>query len=166
MRATRFFDRTTIIAFALISVFFIFSVAVPSFAHAQQEVVQNLNAASAEAGLGTSSLGTIVARILRIFFGILGVIALGLCLYAGFKWMTAQGDAKQVDEAKDILKNGVIGLIIIFSAFGISEFVMTKIFGATGLGLKGITAGDSADSTPSFLAGYSGGRSGGGLWLP
>lgn len=163
MQRARFFDTTTILLFAFWGVFFVYVLVllvVPepaAAATAAEEALQTLSATNAEAGLGTSSLGSMIAKILRIFFGLLGVVALGLCLYAGFKWMTAQGDAKQVDDAKNILKNGVIGLIIIFSAFGISEFVMSKIFGAKGLGLKGITAGGGGNTTPSFLSGYSGG---------
>lgn len=153
MRFVHLFGTKTIFTFTLLSVFFIIGV---DIAHAQ-ELVQNLGEVNKEAGLGTASLGTIVARIIRIFFGILGMIAISLCIYAGFKWMTAQGDAKQVDEAKEILKNGIIGLLIIFASFGISEFVMSKLFGATGFKGGGGNSGDSGESSPSFLNGYSGG---------
>lgn len=160
MRDVRFFKAKTIFSVTRLSVFFLFSIFlggifVAHTVHAQQ-IVQNLNSVGDAAGIGTSaSLGTIIARILRIFFGILGAVALVLCIYAGFKWMTAAGDEKKVEDAKNILKNGVIGLVIIFAAFGISEFVMTKLFGATGLN-TGVGTFQDTGSDGGLLVGYSG----------
>lgn len=123
-----------------------------------QEVVQNLSAVGQTAGFDTStSLYSLVGKIIRVFFGILGAIALVLIIYAGYKWMTSGGEEKGVDEAKNILKNGVIGLIIIASAYGITEFVMSKLLKSTGTGLKGGSSqGGEGDTTPSYLAGYNG----------
>ena len=59
--------------------------------------------------------------------GLLGIIAVVLIIYAGFLWMTARGESAQVDKAKDILKNALIGLIIITMAYGITAFVLNAI---------------------------------------
>ncbi len=120
-----------------------------------QDVVQNLSAVGESAGLGTAGLYTIIGRIIKVFFGILAAVALVLIIFAGYKWMTAAGDEKQVEDAKSILKNGVIGLAIIASSFAITQFVMSKLTGATGTGLKGGSFA-GGESTPSYLAGYSG----------
>lgn len=127
-------------------------VAHPAYA---QEVSQNLSAVGQAAGLGTTGLYTIIARIIKVFFGILAAVALVLIIFAGYKWMTAAGDEKQIDEAKNILKNGVIGLVIISLSFAITQFVMSKLTGATGINLKGGSfAGE--ETIPAYLAGYSG----------
>lgn len=156
MRDIRFFEKSV----SKISLIFVFSifllgifVAHPAFA---QDVVQNLNAVGEEAGLKSVGLITILARIIRIFFSILSIIAILLVMYAGFQWMTAAGDEKKVEDAKNILKNGVIGLIIIFLSFGISEFVMSKLNGAAGLKLKGGSLAGDDGSSSSFLSGYNG----------
>lgn len=120
-----------------------------------QDVVQNLSAVGESAGLGTTGLYTIIGRIIKIFFGILAAVALVLIIFAGYKWMTAAGDEKQIEDAKNILKNGVIGLAIIASSFAITQFVMSKLMGATGTGLKGGSFA-SEDTTPAYLTGYSG----------
>lgn len=85
------------------------------------------------AGLGeqTKTLPEIIGSIINIALSLLGLIFLGLALYAGFKWMTAQGDSKEVDAAKDTLKNSVIGLIVIMASYALSNFVISQFYNAT-----------------------------------
>lgn len=121
-------------------VLFLFVVGAPAMVHAQGAILQNLEAAGGGAGLGTQSIYALVGKIIRIVLGTLGIIAIGITIYAGFLWMTARGKEDQIEKAKDILRNGVIGLVIIFSAFGITEFIMSKLLNATG------TSGEITDS--------------------
>ena len=93
---------------------------------------QYLKKTGEEAGIRTSaSAPEIVGRIINIALSLLGLVFLGLALYAGFKWMTAQGDSKEVDAAKDTLKNSVIGLIVIMASYALSNFVISQLFTAT-----------------------------------
>jgi len=48
-------------------------------------------------------------------------------LYAGYHWMTAQGDEKKVDKAKDTITRAVIGLIVTVGAYAITYFVIQKL---------------------------------------
>ena len=59
-----------------------------------------------------------------------------MIIYAGFEWMTAQGDEKKVDKAKDTLTRAVIGLIIIIAAYSITYFVFTSLPGGEENNLK------------------------------
>ncbi len=79
---------------------------------------------------GSSDPRTIAARVINIALGILGIIAVLLIVYAGFKWMTAGGDEEKITDAKKILKNGVIGLAIILSSWAIATFILNKLGGA------------------------------------
>ncbi|MFA4942040.1 MAG: FISUMP domain-containing protein [Patescibacteria group bacterium] len=74
----------------------------------------------------------IAARIINVFMLLLGVIAVSLVIFAGFKWMTSNGNEENVEAAKKILKNAVIGLAIILSAWGIVTFVLGRLLGDTG----------------------------------
>ena len=56
---------------------------------------------------------------------IVGSIAMILLIVAGFMFMFAQGEQQQVDEAKDIVKYAVIGLILIFLSYLITIFVQS-----------------------------------------
>ncbi|MFH2063126.1 MAG: DUF4215 domain-containing protein [bacterium] len=83
-------------------------------------------------GLGTSDIRTTAATIVSYFLGLLGLLAVLIVLYAGFLWMTAGGNDDQVGRAKKLMTNGVIGLVIIMSAFAIAQFVLRAIVSGTG----------------------------------
>ena len=72
-----------------------------------------------------------VASIINFLLGFLGVIAVVLVLWAGFKWMTAAGDEQQISTAKKILAGGVIGLAIVLVAYAITAFVIDQLLEAT-----------------------------------
>jgi len=84
--------------------------------------------------LSAQSPLTTATTIISFLFGFLGFLAVCLILWAGFIWMTSGGNEDKVAQAKKILKNGVIGLIIILSAWGIAYFIISKILSATGGG--------------------------------
>jgi len=71
---------------------------------------------------------TITVKIINIAFGFLGVIALAIVVYAGFLWMTSEGQEDKIEKAKKILKNGLIGLAIILASWGIVSFVFRALF--------------------------------------
>ncbi len=84
-----------------------------------------INAYNSQVGAGaakdqiTNKVGGIVALILSF----VGIIFLILTIYAGLMWMTAQGNSGQVDKAKDLLINAIIGLVIVSAAYSITVFV-------------------------------------------
>lgn len=73
----------------------------------------------------------VVVQIIKILLGFLGILAVIIVLYAGFTWMTAGGNEEKVGEAKKMLTAGIIGLIIIISAYAIADFVITTLYEAT-----------------------------------
>ncbi|MBI1961231.1 MAG: hypothetical protein HYS45_00845 [Parcubacteria group bacterium] len=83
--------------------------------------------------VGTSTnLKQDIADIVNILLGFLGILAVVIILYAGFKWMTASGNEEQVGEARKMLLQAVIGLVIIMAAWVITNFVVQNIGGAVG----------------------------------
>lgn len=108
----------------------------------------------AETGLGSEDPRIIVAKIIRIFLGFLGVIALILIMYAGWLWMTSQGNEEKITQAKKILSSAIIGLLIILSAMGIVTFIMEKFLGATNGGDGGDGGGGG---TPGGIGALGGG---------
>ena len=68
-----------------------------------------------------------IAQVINIALGFLGVIAVIIIIYAGFKWMTAGGNEESVTEARKMILQAVIGLVIIFSAWIISTFVFDRL---------------------------------------
>jgi len=102
---------------------------------------QNLQTIGSTAGV-TTSLPDLIGRIIYILLGTLGVVFLGILLYAGYLWMTAGGEEKKTAEAKNWIKNAVIGLIIIASAFAITNFIMSQLQAVIeGGGVSGVAPG-------------------------
>lgn len=81
--------------------------------------------------LGKEDIRLTIAKIIRIFLGFLGILALGLMLYAGYEIMTSAGDPNKVERGKKILLNTAIGLLIIFASFAIVQFFIMKLSEAT-----------------------------------
>lgn len=77
-----------------------------------------------------NSLPRAVGRVISAVLGLVGVILLCIMVYAGFLWLTAGGDDGQVDHAKNLIKNGVIGMAITLSAFIITNFVVNQLTSA------------------------------------
>ncbi len=73
---------------------------------------------------------TIVGRIINVGLGFLGVIAVGLIIYAGFLWMTSAGEEDKISQAKKLLTSAVIGLGIVLASWAIATFIITRLSGA------------------------------------
>ena len=86
-----------------------------------------------EAGvnLGQQDLKKSIAGIINVILGFLGTLAVLIILLGGFKWMTSQGSSDKVDEAKKLIGEGVVGLVIIFAAYAIAAFVLNQLYTAT-----------------------------------
>ncbi len=65
------------------------------------------------------AIGSIIGAILSF----IGVIFLILMIYSGFLWMIARGNAEKVDQAKTILTEATIGLVIVVAAYAITAFI-------------------------------------------
>lgn len=69
------------------------------------------------------TIGGVVATVIKAALGFLGIIFVIIIIINGFKWMTAGGNEDKVKEAKDSIKNAIIGLIIVVAAYAITYFV-------------------------------------------
>jgi len=106
-------------------------------------------------GLGTVDLKVLIARIVRIILGFLGIVAVIINIYAGYLWMTSQGEEEKITKAKKILLNGIIGLVIILSAYLIVSYVINSFTEAIGNG------NEQVDNRNDYI--YNGEALGGGI---
>ncbi len=102
----------------------VFSAAHPALA---QSAASQLATSATAAGASDVSLPIIIARVIRVFLGTLGIIFTIVVLYAGWIYMTAQGDDTKLKKAKDMIKNGVIGMILCTTAFTITTFILNSL---------------------------------------
>ena len=76
-------------------------------------------------------LTVIIGRIINVVLSFCGIILLCYFIYAGFLWMTASGDSKKVDKAKDILKNAIIGMLVLVTSYALSSYVLSALTAVT-----------------------------------
>jgi hypothetical protein len=65
--------------------------------------------------------------LINLVLSFLGLVAVVIVLIGGFKWMTAGGNEEKVGSAKKLLIGGLIGLVIVLLAWGISSWVLQTI---------------------------------------
>ena len=95
---------------------------------------------------GDCSLNDFVQFAINIvtwIYGIVGSLALLYFVYGGFTFLISAGKSEEVNKGKDIIKNAVIGIIIIFTSWIIINFVLTT------LGYDGLKTWDKGTWTPS-----------------
>ncbi len=119
------------LVFVLLVSFFVILTPLPALAAGDY----GLSATADAAGLKTNkSIPQLVGQIVGAGLSLLGLVFLGLMLYGGFRWMTARGDTKSVETAKDTITNAIIGLAIIVGAYAITDFAINAVVGASGGG--------------------------------
>lgn len=104
--------------------------ALAKIASAQTAGLGNLT--NAGVNLGNQDLITTIAKVINIGLGVLGVVAVLLIIYAGFIWLTSQGNEEKIGQAKKILSGAVIGLVIILVSLAAATFIFNKLINATG----------------------------------
>ncbi|MBC7707772.1 hypothetical protein H7Y63_00940 [Polaromonas sp.] len=80
-----------------------------------------------EAGGGTASVSglyKLAANVVNIFSIIVGIIAVLMIIFGGFKYITSGGDSGNVSGAKNTLIYAIVGLIIVALAQFIVRFVL------------------------------------------
>lgn len=77
-------------------------------------------------GAGERDLQTLIGQIIGTALSLIGLIFFILTVYGGFLWMTAHGEEGQIETGQNTIKAAVIGMIIIFSAYAITQLVLNS----------------------------------------
>ncbi len=107
-----------------------FGLILPAQANFKDIFNKSLNIAAQESGHGEGGLAAaqksipeIIGLAIQALLVLLGVIFLGLIIYAGFTWMLARGNEQEVNKAKGVMQNAVLGLILVLAAYAITAFI-------------------------------------------
>lgn len=105
---------------------------VPFFVHAgaadPTTLLKEIGKVIFDTGDGTPpNLTDVIGKLIKWVLGFVGTIFFALMLYAGFLWMTAQGETEKVDKARSILIQATIGVVIIALAYAITFAVTTGV---------------------------------------
>lgn len=122
--------QLTILAVSVLAVFS-FAVAQPVQAVNLQIVPECAKVVRTEDGKSsTPSLNCALqtfGNIANLILGITGSLALLMFVYGGFKMITAAGEGGKVDEGKTVIKNAVVGIIIIMTSGIVINYGLTQL---------------------------------------
>jgi hypothetical protein len=112
----------------LVLPYFVFAQnATPTPASSNIPAIDKLNTV-ASAGYNVNvSLPVIIGTVIRTALSILGVIFIIILIVSGFRWMTASGNEEKVTKASGAIKRGIIGLVIVISAWAFWVFLLEKL---------------------------------------
>lgn len=99
---------------------------------AGDDVTSYLDATAQSGGLTSgpasdADLTLLIAGIISVILSLTGIIFFAQTFYHGFRWMTAAGNETIINESKSGIKQSIIGIVIVFSAFIASNFVINRI---------------------------------------
>lgn len=72
-------------------------------------------------------LPSTIIGVINFLLIIVGVLALAYLVYGGFTYITAGGDENKVDQAKLMIRNAIIGIVVIGIAAAVVNFVIDAI---------------------------------------
>lgn len=99
----------------------------PVSAQYDTELQRQLESVAGEKGAGYQAPEdprAVAARLIGYVLGLLGIMVISYTVYGGYLIMTSAGNEEQVATGKKTLRNGVIGVIIITSAYSITQFAV------------------------------------------
>lgn len=68
----------------------------------------------------------VLRNVLNIAYFLAGIVAVIVIIIAGINYATSSGDSGRVTKAKNMILFAVIGIIVILSAFAITNFVLGR----------------------------------------
>lgn len=133
----------------IIFIIFLFNIAyVFAFDFAKDSGVLETAAGTGHAGLkifSSDNLPGAIGSVIKIILSFLGVFFLILMIYGGYIWMMARGNDQEVQKAKNIIINALIGLVVILSAYAITYTLMARV-NKTGSSCCGCYSGETPDA--------------------
>lgn len=104
--------------------------------HAQPDLRANLCGGSeqlqlgeevdCEEGTAEDNVNNLITSIINIFSAIVGVIAVIMIVYGGFRYITSGGDSGKISSAQQSIIYAIVGLIVVALAQVIVRFVLFR----------------------------------------
>ncbi len=98
-------------------------------AHGAYAAQEGFFTAPPDLGLPAKDLPGAILFIINFVLVLVGVLALAFLVYGGFKYITSRGDETEVEGAKSIITNAIIGIVVIGIAAAIVNFVIQAVTG-------------------------------------
>lgn len=77
--------------------------------------------------LPDQDVGVTLSNILNIVYFAIGIVAVGMIIFAGIQYLTANGEPDKAKKAMNTIIFSVVGLVVVVAAFAITTFVMNQV---------------------------------------
>ena len=117
----------------------VLDISIPGVSFSGTQVVMETDAC----GVTTSRVSVPwIAQVIRGYYAyaiiIAGLLAAVMMMWGGFQWLTSAGDASKVGAAKQRIENALIGLVLVFGAYVILDFVNPNLVALRGISVPKI----------------------------
>ncbi|HSD56461.1 MAG TPA: hypothetical protein VLA92_04920 [Candidatus Saccharimonadales bacterium] len=100
-------------------------------ASAKEEICSGIGAAAGGGGCnnpqGSPTVNSVISTVINILSAFVGIIAVIMIIFAGFKYVTSGGDSGKISSAKNTLTYAIVGIVVAGVSQLIVRFVVTKI---------------------------------------
>jgi len=100
-------------------------------ASAKDEICSGVGAASGASGCstpkGSPTVNSVINTVINIISAFVGVVAVIMIVFAGFRYVTSGGDSSKISSAKNTLIYAVVGIVVAALAQVIVRYVVTQI---------------------------------------
>lgn len=72
------------------------------------------------------NVNNLITSVINIFSAVVGVVAVIMILYGGFKYITAGGDSSKITSAQHTIIYAIVGLVIVALAQIVVRFVLFR----------------------------------------
>lgn len=94
---------------------------------AQTNEISNAVDAVKPADVQNTSLESYIQTIINVLLGLIGVVAVIMLIYGGFRYVLSAGNEKATSAAKDTILFAIIGIVVAVLAFAIVNFVIGSL---------------------------------------
>lgn len=125
--------RFLVVALALLGLSFAFFDPMVAAASPADDICQGIGGEVGDDGCvqdnGGPSVQGIIGTVINILSIIVGVVAVIMIIFGGFKYITAGGDSGKLTSARHTITYAIVGLVIVALAQFIVQFVLKQLIG-------------------------------------
>ena len=77
-----------------------------------------------------TNVNNLITTVINVFSIVVGIVAVIMIIYGGFRYITSGGDSGNIGNAKNTIIFAIVGLIIVALAQVIVRFVLNRAVGA------------------------------------
>ena len=75
---------------------------------------------------GEENLPVVIGKMVGIALGLLGLILVIYLIIGGVMWMTSGGNEDMVKRAQSLIRNAIIGLVVVVLAYTLAHFITER----------------------------------------